>query len=958
MIIDVILDRKHEEEERSQSIYNFRNIRDNIKAYEHDYINKAFETDDNKIIQEALCKYIQNNDYPEEIKDYINSRNWNSEVPYQKGIRIEGRWIRTIPTENNIEFDSIVCGKLDSENNPYFINDHRQRISIPEMKLKSHVNNLYFYETEEQMEKFLSKLKTKGKISCQTTVWSDEEIIPKNEIAYVKLLDYVKEQHEIINKNQINDEDLELCRLVIPGSQFSCMLDLSKGEEGKYFNDKFKEIADIVRERTSDVPIDDHKLALHYFIGNSDFYVSELYKGENGKPDGYGYGYCILNGDLQMSEWGDVSLDELKSFQLMNVDLEIDRTKSIEALLHDKYPDYFDSPELKVEDSHSSNRNKKDINKIESNFIDEKISEEQLFNSIHEKDKIIKSYKEKNNELSPVLNNFKNHGIYNIIGTKLDIKNGIITEKGWNDLNTACQIYRNKNFETFRFIIFDEENKKIANQTTVTSYMPDSCIIGNEKINPASDLKNYLINENKNGKKLSLIICHNHPSGDTEPSKSDIHLTEEFKKAFVDEKGNSLLKGHIILDHSSFSLWNNDGYDSKWKLVGTEDNNIIKITDKELYLSNYKDIVIENPWDLVNTADKINDEDNWNDDFIPVIITDSNQKITAIENVDIKEIKDLKDKNIFNECQRANAGSYIFPVITAHCIEKQNKESIHKIEDNLCECIKNNYITDAVIEYNDHKKILTENYLLKPGQISKAYSSDIEVESTFEIDIKKAAKEAENILSAAVEDSIKKIELSQDDKDWYRNTFQARKEIEKGIINIIYRHDKKDNEPCAILPDHLHTENDYFEKINLSGKATAINPDKIAAETEKCSNEEKKNMEKAFRKNSGIPKSIKLNEYEELKDVPYFKDKRIKTLENENTVIKNHTRDYLQKVEDALSKNPVNAKKLLEMKITYGLTDEQWKDIMKDALKKADEQRHINVKQNQHINTNHNSRRR
>ena len=117
-------------------------------------------------------------------------------------------------------------------------------------------------------------------------------------------------------------------------------------------------------------------------------------------------------------------------------------------------------------------------------------------------------------------------------------------------------------------------------------------------------------------------------------------------------------------------------------------------------------------------------------------------------------------------------------------------------------------------------------------------------------------------------------------------------------------------------------------------------------------------MEKAFRKNSGIPKSIKLNEYEELKDVPYFKDKRIKTLENENTVIKNHTRDYLQKVEDALSKNPVNAKKLLEMKITYGLTDEQWKDIMKDALKKADEQRHINVKQNQHINTNHNSRRR
>ena len=48
----------------------------------------------------------------------------------------------------------------------------------------------------------------------------------------------------------------------------------------------------------------------------------------------------------------------------------------------------------------------------------------------------------------------------------------------------------------------------------------------------------------------SIILCHNHPSGDLTPSKEDIHLTEEMMKA-------GKLLGIRVLDHIIVS---NQGY--------------------------------------------------------------------------------------------------------------------------------------------------------------------------------------------------------------------------------------------------------------------------------------------------------------------------------------------------------------------------------------------------------------
>lgn len=152
-----------------------------------------------------------------------------------------------------------------------------------------------------------------------------------------------KKNNEILNNQKLTQEDIELCRQVVPDQQFSYTMSLIKNSEEKgFYIDKFKEIADICRERTFSEPKEDGMPAFHYFLGDTHIYISELYAGNQiGKCDGYAFGYTILNGDLQMSEWGDSSLKEIKSIAGMEIDYYFDRSKKIDSILKDNYPDYF-----------------------------------------------------------------------------------------------------------------------------------------------------------------------------------------------------------------------------------------------------------------------------------------------------------------------------------------------------------------------------------------------------------------------------------------------------------------------------------------------------------------------------------------------------------------------------------------------------------------------------------------
>ena len=135
----------------------------------------------------------------------------------------------------------------------------------------------------------------------------------------------------------------DLCEKVVPPNQFRFTLELLKQEEGSYYLNKLFEIAKTTKSITTNEELVNkdgtHNLGLHYFLGNTDIYVSQIYE------DGSTFGYTILNGDIQMSEWGYSSLEEItQASRFIELDYN-SKEKTIEEALYKKYPDYFENPQ-------------------------------------------------------------------------------------------------------------------------------------------------------------------------------------------------------------------------------------------------------------------------------------------------------------------------------------------------------------------------------------------------------------------------------------------------------------------------------------------------------------------------------------------------------------------------------------------------------------------------------------
>jgi hypothetical protein len=82
----------------------------------------------------------------------------------------------------------------------------------------------------------------------------------------------------------------------------------------------------------------EHPAIFHYFYGSSDMYICEY-----SQEEGLMFGYSILGGDLEMSEWGYISVEELASSRYLNIDYHFEE-QSIEAALHKAYPHHFEKP--------------------------------------------------------------------------------------------------------------------------------------------------------------------------------------------------------------------------------------------------------------------------------------------------------------------------------------------------------------------------------------------------------------------------------------------------------------------------------------------------------------------------------------------------------------------------------------------------------------------------------------
>ena len=86
----------------------------------------------------------------------------------------------------------------------------------------------------------------------------------------------------------------------------------------------------------------EHPVIFHYRLRETHIYICE-FDGED-----LFFGYTVLNGDLENSEWGYSSLSEIKSIPHFKIDFYF-KEQSIEAALYTAYPEYFKKPQSLTE---------------------------------------------------------------------------------------------------------------------------------------------------------------------------------------------------------------------------------------------------------------------------------------------------------------------------------------------------------------------------------------------------------------------------------------------------------------------------------------------------------------------------------------------------------------------------------------------------------------------------------
>jgi len=251
---------------------------------------------------------------------------------------------------------------------------------------------------------------------------------------------------------------------------------------------------------------------------------------------------------------------------------------------------------------------------------------------------------------------FKLHGVFDIQGAHVAVnKNGDITRDGWEQLYEALNIYRDKRFETFR-VLFVTSEGTIKDQLAISSYMPNkvnlSLLTGELK---DQVIKYALYTETR------LVIAHNHPSGNITASSEDDALTRHLERILVDKKDKTLLQGHIILDHESFSFYESNNWHS------IQNNTQLADPLMKTRLPVFTQEKLNSDYVLRDIAEQINESHRWNSkDWVPILFTDSNARISGIRYYSAEWVIKTLSENIINEFQKVgiqSGATRAFPII-------------------------------------------------------------------------------------------------------------------------------------------------------------------------------------------------------------------------------------------------------------------------------------------------------
>ena len=341
-------------------------------------------------------------------------------------------------------------------------------------------------------------------------------------------------------------------------------------------------------------------------------------------------------------------------------------------------------------------------------YDDFSITERQLTESELKRDEII--FPVLNGKESGMYKSFKDfaeHGVFDVQGKSVELDDsGRISETGWSQLQAAMEIYRNKQFETFRYVLINRENGEIKDQLAVKSYSPNRCAVSTPDL---QTIKQVITR----AEELDCMVAavHNHPSGNTAESSFDAELTESLKRALTNGNGLCCFAGHIILDHDTFNLYTPQ---NGWKMK--LNSNAYGNSEDKLLNKNFaflKDSV-DYTWQLENVAKKINDKNNWNDNFIPVVFADSLNHVSGIKLYD-KSFFDNEPQKIRNELQfsglEANSVK-AFPVITKNFSETMSAVDELLFEDKLKNLVEHSAFIDAALP----ESTVTEKFNILPGR--------------------------------------------------------------------------------------------------------------------------------------------------------------------------------------------------------------------------------------------------
>ena len=341
-------------------------------------------------------------------------------------------------------------------------------------------------------------------------------------------------------------------------------------------------------------------------------------------------------------------------------------------------------------------------------YDDFSITERQLTESELKRDEII--FPVLNGKESGMYKAFKvfaEHGVFDVQGKTVEVDDsGRISGTGWNQLQSAMEIYRNKQFETFRYVLIGRENGEIKDQLAVKSYSPNRCAVSTPDL---QTIKQVITR----AEELDCMVAavHNHPSGNTVESSFDTELTESLKRNLTNGNGLCRFAGHIILDHDTFNLYTPE---NGWKMK--LNSNAYGNSEDKLLNRNFAFLEdsVDYTWQLENVAKKINDRNNWNDNFIPVVFADSLNHVSGIKLYD-KSFFDNEPQKIRNELQfsglEANSVK-AFPVITKNFSETMSAVDELLFEDKLKNLVEHSAFIDVALP----ESTVTEKFNILPGR--------------------------------------------------------------------------------------------------------------------------------------------------------------------------------------------------------------------------------------------------